>query len=134
MQKHNEDYTEAIETMNTVSLRGMRPFLRCIRGEFAGYDIPILTTGILIGRDANVCQLVFADDPSVSRYHCRVSYNVRTGFFVVTDLNSSNGVFTENSNRVDSGGKLALIPGQRFMLCDSHILFEVVVKQENENV
>ncbi len=134
MKKNNRNAyisSDEVMTMNTVSISGGRPYLRCLKGEHAGYDIPVLSTGILIGRDIVACQLVFAHTAEVSRYHCRVSYNKRTGYFVVTDLNSINGIFTEDGFRVERGGKIALIPGQIFKLCGDMIIFETVVKKEN---
>ena len=123
---------EEIVTMNTSSVTGARPFLRCHRGEYAGYDIPVLSTGLLIGRDPEACQLVFVNTPHISRYHCRVFYMKRNGYFVVTDLNSANGVYTEDGNRLEKGGKMLLVPGQVFMLCKDEIIFETVVTTDGE--
>lgn len=117
-------------TMNTIALSGVSPYLRCLKGSYVGYDIPILSTGILIGRDPVACHLVFDKDADVSRYHCRVCYNKQSGFFIITDLNSTNGVFSEDGQRLAPGSKLALIEGQCFMLCGSKILFQVVLKLE----
>lgn len=117
-------------TMNTVALAGVSPYLRCIRGSYAGYDVPVPSTGMLIGRDPVACQLVFDKDPDVSRYHCRVSYNRQTGFFIIADLNSTNGVFSEDGHRLEAGGKLALIDGQCFLLCGTKIIFQTVLKRE----
>lgn len=120
---------EIMMTMNTTAAYGMSPYIRCLAGEFAGYDIPILSTGILIGRDTSACHLIFANTPDVSRYHCRVSYSSKTGYFVITDLNSLNGVYTENGQRIAAGEKLVLGPGQRFMLCGDQIIFETMLQQ-----
>ena len=124
-----QDDTELL-TMNTVALAGVSPYLRCIRGIYAGYDIPIPSTGMLIGRDPIACQLVFDSDVEVSRYHCRASYSRQTGFFIITDLNSTNGVFSEDGRRLAPGQKVALIEGQCFMLCGGKILFQTILKPE----
>lgn len=130
MQKNDITLAEEILTQNTVSISGVEPFLRCLRGEFEGFDIPVLSSGILVGRDPVACQLVFANTPEVSRYHCRVTYSKRTGYFVVTDLNSANGVYTESDQRVGKGEKIALIPDQIFKLCGDLVIFQVIVKKE----
>lgn len=120
---------EIMMTMNTTAAYGMSPFIHCLVGEYAGYDIPVLSTGILIGRDTSACHLIFGNTPDVSRYHCRVSYSSKTGYFVITDLNSLNGVYTENGQRIAAGEKLVLGPGQRFKLCGDQIIFETMLRQ-----
>lgn len=119
-------------TMNTTAVYGVSHCLHCLIGEYAGYDIPVLSTGILIGRDPAVCHLIFGNTPEVSRYHCRVTYSSRTGYFVVTDLNSTNGVYTEDGQRLSPGEKLVLGPGQRFRLCGEQILFETLLQQPSD--
>lgn len=117
--------------MNTTAAYGMSPFIRCLTGEYAGYDVPILQTGILIGRDPSACHLIFDHTSDVSRFHCRVSYSEKTGYFVITDLNSLNGVFAEDGCRVATGEKLVLGPGQRFGLCDNRIVFETLLRKDD---
>ncbi len=121
---------EIMLTMNTTAAYGMLPFIRCLKGEYAGYDIPVLSTGILIGRDTSACHLIFGNTPDVSRYHCRVSYSSKTGYFVITDLNSLNGIYTADGQRIGAGEKLVLGPGQRFMLCGNQIILETMLKTE----
>lgn len=128
--KHKNDSGSPDEiemTVNTTAAYGMKPFLRCLAGEYAGYDVPVLSTGILIGRDTYACHLIFGETPDVSRYHCRVSYSTQTGYFVITDLNSLNGVFSEDGRRLSPGEKLVLAPGQRFSLCGKQIIFETIL-------
>lgn len=122
-------YADAIQTMNTTALPNAQPFLRGLKGMYEGCDVPVLPTGILLGREPRSCHLIFEDLPEVSRYHCRVFYDRRTGYFVVTDLNSRNGVFRQNGQRVPPGGKIALIPGQIFKLCGDLIIFETIIKE-----
>ena len=117
-------------TTKTIELSGVSPYLRCLQGLYGGYDVPVPSTGMLIGRDPVACHLVFDKDPDVSRYHCRVSYNRQTGFFIITDLNSTNGVFSEDGHRLEPGGKLALIDGQCFLLCEHKIVFQTILKRE----
>lgn len=127
--RETENYDDVMKIRDTVSVRDVNPFIRGLKGEYDGYDIPVLKTGILLGRDPAACQLIFANTPSVSRYHCRVSYNARTGYFIITDLNSTNGIFMEDGSRLEKGGKLALIPGQIFKMCQDDIIFQVITKR-----
>lgn len=115
-------------TANTTAVYAAMPFLRGRVGEYVGYDIPVLPTGILLGRDPAACHLIFTQTPDVSRYHCRVTYNRHTGYFVVTDLNSTNGIFTEDNRRLERGEKLVLAPGQSFKLCGEQIVFETRIE------
>lgn len=128
MKKKQNTLDENAMTFNTMAVLDMSPYIRCLKGEYIGYDIPVLFTGILIGRDTSVCHLIFEKTYDISRYHCRVSYNNRTGYFVITDLNSLNGVYTENGQRIASGSKLVLAPGQKFKLCEEQVIFEIVLK------
>lgn len=123
---------DVMMTMNTTALPGAQPFLHCLKGDYAGYEVPVLPTGILIGRDSGSCHLLFPNTPEVSRYHCRVFYDRRTGYFVVTDLNSQNGVYREDGSRVRPGEKLALAAGQIFKLCGDLIVFRTAVKERGE--
>lgn len=129
MKREKNTPDEMRMPMNTTAAYGMSPYIRCLAGEYAGYDIPVLSTGTLIGRDTVACHLIFNNTSQVSRYHCRVSYSHRTGYFVVTDLNSLNGVYTENDLRITAGEKLVLGPGQQFKLCGNQIIFETILKQ-----
>lgn len=133
-RRENEGYANAMLTMNTSAQPNMKPFLRGLKGTYEGYEIPVLPTGILIGRDNRSCHLVFADTPEVSRYHCRVFYDKWTGYFVVTDLRSKNGVYHEDGHRIPPGEKIALAPGQIFKLCGDMIIFQTVIKSSGAEV
>ena len=114
-------------THDTVAIENAKPFLACTKGQYAGDDIPVPATGMLIGRDPFACQLVFDKDEQISRYHCRVVYDRRSGFFVITDLNSTNGVYWESGIRLDPGDKMLLTPGESFSLCCGRIEFKTFV-------
>ncbi len=119
-------------TMNTTAVYGALPCLLCLKGEYAGYEIPILSTGLLIGRDTTACHLIFNQTPDISRYHCRVTYSGHTGYFVITDLHSLNGVYTEDDKRIKAGDKLVLGPGQIFKLCGEQVIFQTIVQPKQE--
>lgn len=114
--------------MNTTAVFGCDPYIRCIKGEYEGYDIPVLKTGILLGRDSDSCNLIFEKTTLVSRFHCKITYSEQTGYFVITDLNSTNGVFSGDGKRIPPGEKLILAPDQEFSLCDGAAVFKTVIK------
>ncbi len=66
------------------------------------HDIPFCSLaaegGVILGREEGVCDLALADE-SVSRMHARLE--ISYGGLVVTDLQSTNGVFV-NDVQVDS--------------------------------
>ncbi len=129
MKKKSFEYDEVSETVNTTAAFDVSPYIRCIKGEYEGYDIPILQTGILIGRDSTACNLILENTPGVSRYHCKITYSEKTGYFIITDLNSLNGVYTENMQRIPPGEKLVLAPDKCFSLCNGLIIFKSVLQK-----
>ncbi len=124
----DKPYDAVYDTMNTTAIENVSPFLYCLKGPLIGKEIPIPDTGLLIGRDPVACALLLANDPMISRYHCRVSYQKRTGFFIVTDLNARNGVYTEKGQRLSQGEKIALIDGQYFALCGNRYVFQTILR------
>ncbi|MBQ4311221.1 MAG: FHA domain-containing protein [Oscillospiraceae bacterium] len=126
--KKEERHTDLDMTNNTVSMNNMIPYIECIKGEYEGYEFPVLSTGILIGRDINSCQIVCKNTPNISRYHCRVTYSNKTGYFVITDLNSKNGIWTENGVRIETGSKIVIGDQQIFKLCRDELIFQTKLK------
>ena len=71
-----------------------KSFLTGITGSYAGQQIPIPTEGILIGRDPSQCTLVL-NSSSVSRRHARLSPGPSPDYWILEDLNSTNGTFVQ---------------------------------------
>lgn len=129
--KKSRKYDDVYETMNTIALSSMEPFLRCVKGPCPYSELRLPETGLLIGRDPVSCALLLTDDPEVSRYHCRISYQKLTGFFIITDLNATNGVYTEKGQRLPAGSKIALIDGQCFSLCKGKYVFQTILRRNH---
>ncbi len=99
-----------------------------ISGEFAGKSFPLYTHGVLMGRDAVSCLIVFSQAAhGISRHHCKVDYNLQSGKFVINDLGSTNGTYTMAGVRIKSGKPIALSAGERFYLGSKASIFEVRV-------
>ena len=97
-----------------------------VTGALAGVAFPVTPQGVLIGRDTISCQIVVpANQISVSRTHCFITYNPVSGMFVINDRNSSGGTFLENGTRVPYGQPLAIHRGERFYLANTANMFEV---------
>jgi len=103
------------------------PVLVGVSGHFAGNNMD-LTGTMIIGRDPAQCQLVFpANTTDVSRRHCCISFNTATQSFVLEDLNSSNGTYLANGQRVLPGHLQYLKDGDKFYLGVPGNMFEVKV-------
>ncbi len=103
-----------------------RPVLKGIAGQYAGSSIALDTGSSLLGRDQSVANLVFGpESDSVSKRHCRVSWDAMAGVFRLEDLGSTNGTFLANGERLAPGQPRALRPGDRFYIGDLRNQFEV---------
>lgn len=103
------------------------PILAGVSGHFAGNNLN-LTGVMIIGRDPAQCQLVFpANTTDISRRHCSISFNVAAQSFVLEDLNSSNGTYRSNGQRVIPGQPHYLKHGEQFYLGVPSNMFEVRV-------
>lgn len=91
-----------------------------LTGSCAGFQIPVSSTEVLIGKDPARCQVVIGmEHTKVSRCHCGVKFDATEGYYIVTDY-SSNGTFNADGNiqiamgspsYLDSGTILALADG-----------------------
>jgi len=101
-------------------------FLVGISGEFAGKRFLIPQSGIMLGRDNVACQIIFSNSAKgVSRHHCMVQFNTQTNMFVINDMGSSYGTFSDNGIKITSGQPLALKSGEKFYLGSRTCMFEV---------
>jgi pSer/pThr/pTyr-binding forkhead associated (FHA) protein len=73
-----------------------------------------------------VANLVFPQDSQhVSKRHCQLIKDAVSGRVWIEDLWSSNGTFLGGGQRLSSGGKQELRPGDRFFLGNKENLFEI---------
>lgn len=97
-----------------------------ISGEYSGKSIDIDFNGVMLGRDDVSCKVVFFQStPGISRHHCHVKYNPQTGMFIINDLGSTYGTYSEKGTRIQSGQSIALKNGERFYLGSQANMFEV---------
>lgn len=117
-----------IEVPNQRPIQVHVPFIATlagISGSNAGQQIPVPRDGIVMGRDASVCNLP-VPSPSVSRQHARLYYGVGQDSIILEDLGSTNGTFILNNSiwaRISS--PVALTKFRRFRLGDSENEFEI---------
>ncbi len=79
---------------------------------------------ITIGRNAEVCQLVYPETArGISGIHCRIQ-NTENGIFI-TDLGSTNGTFLSDGTRLMSGRPQMVSAGQGFYLGSRENGFEI---------
>ena len=93
------------------------PILRSMAPQHGGMVVQLHGSPVQLGRDANLCRLVYQDGtPGVSSRHCQVYYDQREGVFVVTDLNSTYGTFLSNGQRIAPNTPAKLPPRSAFYL------------------
>lgn len=88
--------------------------LIAMEGQFAG-QIWELGQSVMLGRDANCCQIVFAPDTAgVSRVHCEV--RCKNGLLYIRDLVSSYGSILEDGQVVNNYQEVQLKSRDTFRL------------------
>ena len=93
------------------------PILRSMAPQHGGMVVQLHGSPVQLGRDANLCRLVYQDGtPGVSNRHCQVYYDQRESVFVVTDLNSTYGTFLSNGQRIAPNTPVKLPPRSSFYL------------------
>lgn len=102
-----------------------RPYIVGVQGEFGGSQFPIESgETIWFGRNSGDCQIVFPKNKKISRRHCSVSYDSQQHYFILTDLNSSNGTWI-GGERIDPSQPAVLQNGDEFYVGDSSNVFRV---------
>lgn len=85
-----------------------------LSGEYAGAKIPVDNFSVILGRDQNLCQLVFHGE-KISRKHCSVSYDASRKIYVVLDF-SMNGTFLNDGVRLLANKENELQPGSQIYI------------------
>lgn len=94
-------------------------------GSYAGQQISVPSEGIIMGRNASLCNLP-VQSSSISRKHARLYYGAGQDSLVLEDLGSTNGTFILNNSswtRISSPVTLTIF--RRFRLGDSENEFEI---------
>lgn len=106
------------------------PILIGISGQFAGSKSEFRNGRIIIGRDAYAADLIYPlTNNIVSRRHCTISYNSKSGRFIIED-SSTNGTFLSTGERI-THGQAYIDSGDRFYLGSPEELFELRMNPEN---
>jgi Trypsin-like serine proteases, typically periplasmic, contain C-terminal PDZ domain len=101
------------------------PILAGVSGHFAGNNLSV-SGAMIIGRDPAQCEVVFpANTTDISRRHCCLSFNPAAQSFVLEDLNSANGTYLFNGQRVIPGQPHYLKNCEKFYLGVPSNMFEV---------
>ena len=113
------------EAGNSGQASSGRAVLRGVAGKYAGQSFVIPKEGIVIGRDAASCNIIFdAATPGISRRHCRIVCSPAESCFWLTDLGSSYGTFA-GGRKLAANTPEKLASGDVFSLCDSANCFSV---------
>ena len=91
------------------------PYVRLTRNGTLG-DKWVIPAGMdmVIGRSADRCNIIL-EDPDVSRVHCTIRYDSKTGMFLLTDV-SSNGTYLQNGSRLNRNVPHTIAPGEKFVM------------------
>lgn len=93
------------------------PSVRSMSRQHNGMQVPVDSQGVLIGRSADSCKIVFqSGTPGVSARHCSVAWDAASGEFLLTDLRSTYGTFLSNGQKLTPGVAARLRPGDTFYL------------------
>jgi hypothetical protein len=92
--------------------------LRCIAGPLTGQVVTLDETGVIIGRDRNIAQIIL-EDPRVSKRHVWVG--IRGGAVTAVD-SSTNGTFLNSMDKRIGEAKLS--PGDVLIISQDVARFE----------
>jgi len=107
---------ESLERTAPITEQGNKDTYKLIalEGQFAGQSWE-LDKSVMLGRDANCCQIIFAPDTAgVSRVHCEVG--CKNGSLYIRDLGSSFGTTLEDGQVVNNYQEVALENSDTFRL------------------
>ena len=120
--------TAAAGAAQTAAAYGVakKPSLRGLTGQYAGKSIPIGDGALTIGRNGQICNVVFdKDTPGVSGNHCSIVYDRVQDVYVLTDNGSTYGTFLGNGRKLAAGVPERLRDGDLFYLANKNIRFLV---------
>ena len=84
---------------------------------------PLMKSHILIGNNAEVCDLVF-NSGRISREHAELEFDVSSGTFFLSDRGSTNGTFVRPPSGSETRvlARQPLLDGSRLRLADDVVL------------
>jgi Zn-dependent protease with chaperone function len=97
-----------------------------VAGPLAGKAVALEQGGLIIGRDARMCNLVISGDSGqISKKHCQLRFDSVTRGFYLEDCGSTNGTFLASGQKLSPGVPHPLRPGDRFYLANPEVAFEL---------
>lgn len=97
--------------------RKVTPVIRSMAAQHSGLSCTVSSQPIIIGRDANVCRIVFREEtPGVSSKHCQIYFDEKSKTFILTDLKSTYGTFLNNGQQLTPNMPYPLRPKDSFYL------------------
>ena len=97
--------------------------LYCINGEYAGKALDC-EGSIILGRDPDACNLIFADKSSgISGVHCIIEN--KDGKIILTDKSSTYGTYLGNGVRLSPGVPYIMNHSDEFYLGSRNYLFVI---------
>ena len=97
------------------------PYIIGISGFFQGVKFSLDKGCVTIGRDYNVCQIIFHDNtPGVSKIHCFVGYDKTMNSFSLMDQGSSFGTFLGSGIKIPHGETIYLKSGEEFYIGENN--------------
>jgi hypothetical protein len=115
------DSSQPVSSGTTITFA--EPSISCIAGEFAGSQLPVRTSGLVIGRNAGQSNVVLSS-PEVSAAHARL-WSDAEGRVWLDDMSSTNGTFYSRplpdgvAEWMEVKGPVALSSGSHIRLGES---------------
>ena len=101
--------------------------IQCTSGALSGQRLMIRVSGqLVLGRNGQVCNVVYPDTPGVSGKHCAVWYN--NGNLYLQDLGSTHGTFL-NGKKLQPNVPVTVRAGDSFALGSQKESFTLVQKR-----
>ncbi|MCA1030222.1 trypsin-like peptidase domain-containing protein [Bacillus timonensis] len=113
---------EPVREINNLSTH-TTPYLVALNGRHQGQKFRV-NQPITIGRSPSNSQLII-DSPLVSGSHCTVSFDSSQNVFHIMDLQSTNGTFLTNGQKILPHLRISLKNGDQFYICNKENMFEV---------
>lgn len=102
------------------------PVIRSLSPQHKGMRVSLKGRQAIIGRDRLTCAIAYSDDTAgVSEKHCSISWEEKTGDFILTDLKSTYGTFLQTGQKLEVGIAYRLKPGDSFYLGESKNMLRV---------
>ncbi len=88
---------EPVDSHNYQQEKKVTPYLEVLTGSAAGvrWNLP-KDMLVVIGRSAKQSNIVIGGNRNISKGHCNLLYDGKSGEFLLTDLSSTNGVYVDN--------------------------------------